>query len=435
MEVGEKEMSGAQVIMVVNIALGSLFAAAYAIIALSNKSQRRALWFSAGYLVGMVAPACDLLAPLAGKPELLEGVGYTSFLLATLSISATFSVFCRRPPPWPQILLTLVVGLAVRAWIWSLPSNTLVYGIAYQLPFTLAAILATRTVLAVRPRRALHLALAGVFGLIAAHFMVKPFLAVAFSPGASPRDYAHTAYALFSQASTGVLLLAAGIFLLLVVAQRAISESQLASETDPLSGVANRRGFDRLAQEALSRARHTGLPVSVATFDLDHFKRINDTFGHPTGDAVIVAFARLLRATAPAGSVIGRQGGEEFAVLIAGVTVQMAWLAADAVRIAAARRTDGDLPPVTVSGGVAQLRPGETLSELLGRADKAAYRAKHGGRDRICMAAYVPSKRDAPEAFADTAFAGERPRPSRASGRVAALQDVFSEPEGRSHLR
>ncbi len=414
-------MSGAQVVMAINIALGSLFVAAYAIIAFSNKSQRRALWFSVGYLLGMVAPACDLLGPFVGEPGLLEGVGYTSFLLALLSISATFSVFCRRPPPWRQILLILTLGLGLRIWIWPLPPNTLVYGIAYQLPFTLAALLATRTVLAVRPHRALHLALAGVFGLIAAHFMVKPSLAVAFSPGASPDDYAHTVYALLSQASSGVLLLAAGIFLLLVVAQQAIRELQLASETDPLSGIANRRGFDRLAQEALSRAQHTGLPVSVAIFDLDHFKRINDTFGHSTGDAVIVAFARLLRATVPAGSVVGRQGGEEFALLIAGATVQMAWLAADAVRIATAQQTDGGLPSVTVSGGVAQLRRGETLSELLGRADQASYQAKQGGRDRICIAAHIPSESDAPEAFPGTAFADETPRQTRASGRVATL--------------
>jgi diguanylate cyclase (GGDEF)-like protein len=381
--------------MAVNIALGSLFAAAYAIIAFSNKSQRRALLFSVGYLLGMVEPVCDLLTPLMGKPELLDSIGYASFLSALLSISATFSVFWRRPSPWPQILLILAVGLVARILISSLPPNTLVYGIAYQLPFTLAAILGTHTVLAVRPRGALHLALAGVFGLIAAHFMVKPFLAVAVSPGAPLKDYAHTAYALFSQAGSGVLLLAAGIFLLLVVAQRAISELQLASETDPLSGVANRRGFDQLAQDAVSRALHVGLPVSAATFDLDHFKRINDTFGHATGDAVIVAFARLLRETAPVGSVVGRQGGEEFALLIPGATAQMAWLAADMVRIATAQQIGGDLPPVTVSGGVAQLHPGETLSELLARADQAAYQAKQGGRNRTCMAVEALAKNDA----------------------------------------
>lgn len=408
-------MSGAQVVMAINIALGSLFVVAYAIIALSNKSQRRALWFSVGYLLGMAEPTCDLLAPLPGAPELLDVIGYTGFLLALLSISATFSIFWRKPAPWPQILLIFALGLASRLAIWSWPPDTLAYGIAYQLPFTLAAILATRTVLAVRPHQPLHLALAGVFGVIAAHFMIKPSLAVRVGPGASPADYAHTAYALFSQAGTGVLLLAAGIFLLLVVAQRAISESQLASETDPLSGVANRRGFDRLAQEALSRAQHTGLPVSAATFDLDHFKRINDTFGHATGDAVIVAFAKLLQATAPAGSVVGRQGGEEFALLIPGATVQMAWLAADAIRIATAHQADGDLPPVTVSGGVAQLRPREALSELLGRADQAAYQAKQGGRDRICMAESALSRSDAPEAFSDKPLADEPPESRKAA--------------------
>jgi diguanylate cyclase (GGDEF)-like protein len=150
------------------------------------------------------------------------------------------------------------------------------------------------------------------------------------------------------------------------------------------------------------------LAVSVAIFDLDHFKRINDTFGHSTGDAVIVAFARLLRATAPAGAVVGRQGGEEFVLLIAGATVETAWLAADAIRIATAQHTDRDLPRVTVSGGVAQLRRGETLSELLRRADQASYQAKHSGRDNICMAAHILSESDAPKAFPDPAIASEK---------------------------
>jgi hypothetical protein len=113
------------------------------------------------------------------------------------------------------------------------------------------------------------------------------------------------------------------------------------------------------------------------------------------------------------GGVVGRQGGEEFALLIAGATVETAWLGADAVRIATAQQTDGDLPSVTVSGGVAQLRRGETLSELLRRADQASYQAKRDGRDRICMAAHISSESDAPEVFPDIAFAGETPRPPR----------------------
>ncbi len=234
-----------------------------------------------------------------------------------------------------------------------------------------------------------------MFGLIAAHFLLKPFAAMTFGSGHSFADYTRTTYAMISQSSSGILLLAAGLLLLLIVAQRAIAESQLASEIDPLSGLANRRGFDRLADAALARSQRTGLPLAVALFDLDHFKRVNDSFGHATGDAVISGFAAALRATAPGAAVTGRQGGEEFIMLIEGATAETAWLAAEAVRLrtAAGLGPDlpADLPPVTVSAGVAQLRPGESLSDLLRRADQATYQAKSTGRDRICRAPEAPA--------------------------------------------
>jgi diguanylate cyclase (GGDEF)-like protein len=196
---------------------------------------------------------------------------------------------------------------------------------------------------------------------------------------------------MISQSTSGMLTLAAGLLLLLIVAQKAISESQLASETDPLSGLTNRRGFDRLADAALARAERAGLPMAVALFDLDHFKRVNDTFGHATGDGVIAGFAATLRATAPGAAVTARQGGEEFVMLIEGATAETAWLAAEAIRIRTAAGLGPDLPAMTVSAGVAQRRPGESLSDLLRRADQATYQAKHTGRDRICLAAEDPA--------------------------------------------
>ena len=379
-------MSGAEGVLVVNIAVACLFAGGYAIIALANASQRAALGFSVSYLLGMVAPITDFLAPFLGGPIWLEALGYVCFLSATLSISATFSRFHGRRPPWALILAILVGGLTARTAIWNLPRDTLTYGMAYQIPFTLASILATRTVLSVSARRPLNLGLAAIFAVVAAHFLVKPFLALTFGLGRTFGDYAKTTYALFSQAGTGVLLLAAGLVLLLIVAQKAITEQQQASETDPLSGAANRRGFDRLAQDVLARAARSGLPVSVAMFDLDRFKRVNDTFGHAVGDAVIAAFAGVLRAAAPSAAVIGRQGGEEFVMLIEGATAESAWLAAEAIRVRTGQGIGADLPAMTVSGGVAQLREGESLGELLRRTDQATYQAKNGGRDRICLA-------------------------------------------------
>lgn len=380
-------MSGAEGVLAVNIGVAILFAAGYAIFALVNRSQRPAAWLSVSYLIGMVSPIADFVSPLVDASALLEWVSYVSFLVATLSISATFSLFHRQRPAWLPIMAILAVGLGLRAWIGVEPRDGLDYGMAYQLPFTLATIPALATVLAIDRRSPLHLALAAVFGVIALNFLTKPFLAQAFGAGRSLADYTHTTYALISQASTGILLLAAGLILLLIVAQKAITESQLASEIDPLSGAFNRRGFDRLAQEAMGRSVESGRPISVAVFDLDHFKRINDTFGHDAGDGVIATFAQRLRCVAAA-TAVGRMGGEEFAVLFEGLDLDDAWRCADAVRREVRVTSAANGPPTfTVSGGVAQLRPGETVAELLRRADAASYQAKNAGRDQVCRAA------------------------------------------------
>jgi diguanylate cyclase (GGDEF)-like protein len=385
--VGER-MSGVEVVLVVNMAVGSLFAAGYAIIALTNPSQRAALWFALTYVIGMLTPITDFVGPMLGVAKIGDLVSYTTFLAASLSITASLAIFHRRRPPWGAIAAILAFGLVMRVWIWNWEArDTLAYGFAYQSCYVLASLLAARTTLAIDRRGALHLALAAVFVVLAAHFALKPFAAMTLGSGRTFADYSKTTYALISQSSSGMLLIAAGLLLLLIVAQKAIAESQLASETDPLSGLANRRGFDRMADAAMARARQSGLPLAVALFDLDHFKRVNDTFGHATGDGVIAAFAAVLRATAPGAAVTARQGGEEFVMLIEGATAKAAWLAAEGVRLRTGAGLGPDLPEMTVSAGVAQLRPGESLTDLLRRADQATYEAKATGRDRICLAA------------------------------------------------
>ena len=379
-------MTGVQIVLAVNIAVGSLFAAGYAIIALSNASQRAALWFALSYMIGMVTSVTDFVGPILGASKISDVISYVAFLLASLSISAALAIFHHRRPPWLAILAILGFGLGMRVWIWDMERDTLTYGFAYQSCYVLASLLAARTTLMIGRRSPLHLALAAVFVVLAAHFLLKPFAAVTLGSGHTYADYTKTTYAMISQSSSGMLLIAAGLLLLLIVAQKAISESQLASETDPLSGLANRRGFDRLAEAALARSDKASLPLAVALFDLDHFKRVNDTFGHATGDGVIAGFAATLRATAPGAAVTGRQGGEEFVMLIEGATAETAWLAAEAIRIRTAAGLGAGLPAMTVSAGVAQRRPGEGLSDLLRRADQATYQAKNAGRDRICLA-------------------------------------------------
>jgi diguanylate cyclase (GGDEF)-like protein len=376
------EMNAAEIVLVANIAITATFATGYLIIALTTWSQRRALWFAGTCLIGMLSPLSELAVPFSSVPAALEVAGYASFLTGVLALSVSFNIFHRKQPPWRAIVTILAAGLVARACSWSLPRDTLSYGFAYQLPLALAALLVVRTVLGAGTRTALHLVLAGLFGAIAVNLAVKPFFAVAFGSGATFSSYSTTTYAALSQASTGLLFLASGMILMLIVIQHAFAASRLASETDMLSGIPNRRGFDRQAVDMLARNAQRGQLISVAVFDLDHFKKINDVHGHQTGDAVIAAFGALLRRIAPATAIVGRTGGEEFAMMIQASDGPNAWNDAENIRLATLHATV-DAIAATVSGGVAERRADESLSDLMRRADLALYRAKSEGRNRI----------------------------------------------------
>jgi len=159
---------------------------------------------------------------------------------------------------------------------------------------------------------------------------------------------------------------------------------------DPLTGLANRALFlDRL-RHAASASRRTGERLAIAFVDLDHFKTINDSLGHPTGDAVLMEIAQRVKARMRDADTVARLGGDEFTVLMSGIAT-----ADDAERVAA-KLLECFREPVTVSGreifvtasiGVAlgSTDEDEDVGALLGRADTAMYRAKHGGRDTYCL--------------------------------------------------
>ncbi|WP_338771355.1 diguanylate cyclase [Massilia sp. METH4] len=157
--------------------------------------------------------------------------------------------------------------------------------------------------------------------------------------------------------------------------------------SDHLTGVANRRGFFHAAELELGRARRFPRPVSLALFDLDHFKRVNDAHGHPVGDAVLREFAQALRNAFRAVDVVARLGGEEFAVLLPSTETEQA--CAVAKRLLATVegltvRVDGVAVAFTVSAGVAGWKPRlGGIDDLLKRADRALYAAKADGRNRV----------------------------------------------------
>lgn len=166
---------------------------------------------------------------------------------------------------------------------------------------------------------------------------------------------------------------------------------------DALTGIANRRHFDRALDRELRRARRESLPLSLVFLDLDEFKRFNDTYGHARGDEVLRLVAHTLDETfRRGGDLVARYGGEEFAVVLPGVDARRAALYAERLRrriwrLALAYEASNVADRVTISGGVATVPPGAIASadQLLHAADKALYRAKCQGRNRIASGALV----------------------------------------------
>jgi diguanylate cyclase (GGDEF)-like protein/PAS domain S-box-containing protein len=159
---------------------------------------------------------------------------------------------------------------------------------------------------------------------------------------------------------------------------------------DSLTGATNRRYFVELGQHERERARRSGAPLALCLFDADHFKRVNDNYGHVAGDHVLTAIAQSAQSALRGSDVLGRLGGEEFAILLPETDLAGAKLVAERVRsaVAAAEVPNGDSPDqapirITISLGVAELRADEALESLLKRADRALYAAKDLGRDRV----------------------------------------------------
>jgi diguanylate cyclase (GGDEF)-like protein len=175
----------------------------------------------------------------------------------------------------------------------------------------------------------------------------------------------------------------------LLMANRAL-QARLESQAlhDPMSGAYRRDAFLELVEREIALARRHGTPVSLLMMDLDDFKAINDTHGHLVGDRVIADFAARVTQFLRAQDVLGRYGGEEFVVLLPQTGIDAGLEIADRIRRRIAEPTTNDVPPYTVSIGIAGLDvDNPTMLALLDAADKALYAAKRAGKNRVAAAA------------------------------------------------
>src|SRR5437763_10379873 len=188
-----------------------------------------------------------------------------------------------------------------------------------------------------------------------------------------------------------LMTLATAFILLAMSKERTELRHKTAAMTDPLTGLLNRRAFLADAEVLLQQQVARDRPVAVLLIDLDHFKSINDRFGHVAGDKVLQVFARTMRAGLRQADLVGRLGGEEFTVVLADASMDNAYLVADRLRkafAAAAAVVDGETIYATASIGVSVIvDPRQDLAKLITLADQALYLAKARGRNRVEVAA------------------------------------------------
>jgi diguanylate cyclase (GGDEF)-like protein len=189
---------------------------------------------------------------------------------------------------------------------------------------------------------------------------------------------------------TLLYVIASAFIVLAMVKERNEKVHKTAATIDPLTGIANRRAVIGDGNRLIRSVARPGRPVAALMFDLDYFKKINDRFGHATGDSALIVFASVAKANLRSTDIIGRLGGEEFAAVLPNMNADEALAAADRVRrafVEAAKEIDGHPVMGTLSAGIAITTDAtSTVDALLARADEALYAAKAGGRNRVVVA-------------------------------------------------
>ncbi|MER8374615.1 GGDEF domain-containing protein [Mesorhizobium sp. M1396] len=385
-------MSGANFILLINLSVAGLLAASFMAVAFHDVGRAPARLLAFGYLLGMAYSAIEFSIPAFSDARLPVVAAFAVFLGATIAVNGGLARKYGVTPPWLPMLLSLVASAIAVYFVQDLPRQSLVRMIAYQLPYAVMQFVGLAIVWSSRQSLArLDRILMAVLAACGLQFASKPFIAHALGGwGANPQAYLQSSYALVSQSLGTVFALALALLMLAILVRDVLAEVTSKSETDTLSRLLNRGGFTRHAELAVLGAMRQGVPVALVIADLDHFKSVNDSFGHASGDRVIETFAGFLREAAAGHHVAGRVGGEEFAIMLPGTNLAAARLFAEGTRSAFGALPIDGLPAdnrCTASFGVAELHPSEDFADLMRRADQALYQAKNAGRDCVRVSA------------------------------------------------
>jgi diguanylate cyclase (GGDEF)-like protein len=347
-------------------------------------------WWASGNVVSTLGL---LMVSQGHWPPILHSVlGYGLIALGLGLVWRGLRVFCGRELSLASLLALPAVTLAIASWFTfvtpSFPARLIASGIGFGLLNLVFAVTLARGVR--DASRAVMWVAATGFGALGVALLVRA--AIQVDIGADRQMQAWMSSATVYVTALAQITIAYG--LILMVARQYAEDLREASLTDRLTGALNRAGLELHMHRMLRRAERAGQGLAVLMLDVDHFKSINDTHGHPAGDEVLRALVGLLREHVRPGDVVARYGGEEFLIVLDGVDQPAALEAAERVRAAIARapvEVAATMIPLTASIGVATVdTAGHDLDALVRQADTAVYEAKAAGRDRV-MAVRPPA--------------------------------------------
>ena len=337
---------------------------------------------AAGFLLQDVVPLPDF-----GLSKLLSnGLFYAAVtLLSAATISRRGAVI-----PYAAWTVTLSLGLILLAWFIYVDPRLDVR--IYVVNATIGVVVAATLYALRHPRRGniVDYLTVGLTVVALLNFILRPALIV--RDGARYTNYdgfQQSVYWTTVQFASALLTIGVALMLMVAIALELIAELQTESRTDKLTNLLNRRGFEDQANKRLQGCIKNGEPAMMVLADLDHFKHINDAHGHAAGDAVIAAFGAILRGAADSNAIIGRIGGDEFAILLPHSHQGVAQVFAEKVRAQFCSTLIEGLPspaPLTASFGICAHRAGDSFATLVRKADDALYAAKRQGRDQANVA-------------------------------------------------
>ena len=348
-------------------------------------------WWGIAYILGALSVAVWTLASAMLGEILSLALNAFGFVACGMVWSAS-RVFHGRAPSWPGLLLGAAIWVAA---IMSMPPDaSAASAMRMTLGAAIVAVYASLTageLLSERRKSMQRRWPTIIVPLLHGFVLMLPIL---LGDLLRPRDGAFGNSIWVTLFAMELVLYAVGtVFIIfMLVSDRTVKAHKAAASVDPLTGMFNRRGFAEATSRMIEREANAGRPVTVMIFDIDHFKSINDRFGHPAGDEILKLFAAVVTNSLRITDLSGRIGGEEFAALLP-CSIEEAQTAAERVREAfAASGIAVDDAPVdtTVSIGVAGGPSGTELDVLLAAADTALYQAKRGGRNRVEVAEEEP---------------------------------------------